>query len=73
MVASTGLEFPTGLVVAPNGWVYVSNYGVLPATGGPGGLSGEIVKLHLGSGYGHWSGEHWSGGPWSGGPWSGGH
>jgi hypothetical protein len=47
MVASTGLEFPTGIAVAPDGTVYVSNYGVLPATGGPGGLSGEIVKVGL--------------------------
>ncbi|HLN41426.1 MAG TPA: ScyD/ScyE family protein [Acidimicrobiales bacterium] len=59
MVASTGLEFPTGLAVGPDGWVYVSNYGVLPATGGPGGVSGEIVKLHLGpSGSGPWSDGH---------------
>jgi hypothetical protein len=59
MVASTGLEFPTGLAVGSNGWVYVSNYGTLPATGGPHGLSGEIVKLHLGSfGSEHGSFEH---------------
>jgi hypothetical protein len=47
MVASTGLEFPTGMAVGPDGWVYVSNFGVLPATGGPGGQSGEVVKLDL--------------------------
>jgi hypothetical protein len=47
MVASTGLEFPTGMAVAPDGTVYVSNYGVLSATGGPGGLSGEVVKVGL--------------------------
>jgi hypothetical protein len=50
MVASTGLEFPTGMAIAPDGTVYVSNYGVLPATGGPGGLSGEIVKVGLSPG-----------------------
>ncbi len=46
-VNSTGLEFPTGMAVAPDGTVYVSNYGVLPATGGPGGSSGEVVKVGL--------------------------
>ncbi len=49
MVASTGLEFPTGMAVTPNGTVYVSNYGVLPAAGGPGGLSGEVVRVGLSS------------------------
>jgi hypothetical protein len=47
MVASTGLEFPTGMAVAPDGTVYVSNYGVVSATGGPGGVSGEVVKVGL--------------------------
>jgi hypothetical protein len=46
-LASTGLEFPTGLAVSPHGSVYVSNFGVLPATGGPEGLSGEVVKVGL--------------------------
>ena len=49
MVASTGLEFPTGMAVTPKGTVYVSNYGVLPATGGPGGVSGEVVRVGLSS------------------------
>ena len=35
LLASAGLEFPTGLAISPHGHVYVSNYGVLPATGGP--------------------------------------
>jgi glucose/arabinose dehydrogenase len=47
IVASTGLEFPTGLVIASEGTAYVSNYGVLSATGGPGGLSGELVRVGL--------------------------
>jgi hypothetical protein len=47
MLASTGLEFPTGMAVGRDGWVYVSNYGVISATGGPGGVSGEIVKVDL--------------------------
>jgi hypothetical protein len=47
MVASTGLEFPTGMAVSRNGDLYLSNYGVLPATGGPGGLSGQIVRVTL--------------------------
>jgi len=46
-VASTGLEFPTGMAVAPNGAVYVSNFGVVSATGGPGGVSGEVVRVGL--------------------------
>ncbi len=47
LLASTGLEFPTGLAVTPRGTVYVSNYGVLPATGGPEGLSGQIARVGL--------------------------
>jgi hypothetical protein len=46
-VASTGLEFPTGLAVGPGNVVYVSNFGILSATGGPDGLSGEIVSVGL--------------------------
>jgi hypothetical protein len=47
LLASTGLEYPTGLAVSPHGHVYVSNYGVLPATGGPEGLSGQVDRVHL--------------------------
>ena len=47
VLASTGLEFPTGLAVGPWGSVYVSNYGVLSATGGPDGLSGEVDRVGL--------------------------
>ncbi len=43
LLASTGLEFPTGLAVGPWGSVYVSNYGVLPATG----LSGQVDRVGL--------------------------
>ncbi len=45
VLASTGLEFPTGMAVARDGSIYVSNYGVLSATGEPGGVSGEIVRI----------------------------
>ena len=47
LLASTGLEFPTGLAVSPSGTVYVSNYGVLSATGGPDGLSGQVDRVGL--------------------------
>ncbi len=47
LLASTGLEFPTGLAVGPGGSVYVSNYGILPATGGPEGLSGQVDRVGL--------------------------
>jgi hypothetical protein len=40
-----GLEFPTGMAVGNHGEIYISNYGVLPATGGPFGLSGQVVKV----------------------------
>jgi glucose/arabinose dehydrogenase len=53
LLASTGLEFPTGMTVTPDGSVYVSNYGTSPASGGPGGLSGEVVRVSL-----PWSWEH---------------
>lgn len=45
VLASTGLEFPTGLAVGPWGSLYVSNHGVLSATGGPEGLSGEVDRV----------------------------
>ncbi len=53
LLASTGLEFPTGLAVTRHGTVYVSNYGVLPATGGPEGLSGEIARVGLPASWWH--------------------
>jgi hypothetical protein len=56
LLASTGLEFPTGMAVAPDGSVYVSNYGTLPATGGQDGLSGEVARVQL-----PWS---WISSPW---------
>ena len=46
-LATTGLEFPTGLAVGCHDTAYISDYGVLSASGGPGGLSGEIVSLQL--------------------------
>jgi hypothetical protein len=53
VLASTGLEFPTGLAVGPWGSVYVSNYGILPATGGPEGLSGSVARVGLPSSWLH--------------------
>jgi hypothetical protein len=47
VLASTGLESPTGMAIGRTGDLYVSNYGVLPASGGPGGLSGQIVRVSL--------------------------
>jgi hypothetical protein len=45
-LAKKGLEFPLGLAVAKDGTIYMSDYGVLPAKGGPiPGLSGELVKI----------------------------
>jgi hypothetical protein len=45
-LASAGLEFPLGLTVAKDGSVYATNFGVLPATGGPiPGLSGELIRV----------------------------
>lgn len=46
-VASTGLEFPTGLAIGPGNVAYVSNFGVVSATGGPDGASGEVVSVQL--------------------------
>jgi hypothetical protein len=46
-LVSTGLEFPTGLAVGPGNVAYVSNFGILSATGGPGGLSGQVVSVQL--------------------------
>ena len=45
-LASAGLEFPLGLTVAKDGSVYASNFGVIPATGGPiPGVSGQVVQV----------------------------
>jgi len=45
-LASAGLEFPLGMAVAKDGSIYASNFGILPASGGPiPGLSGEVVRI----------------------------
>jgi hypothetical protein len=41
VIATTGLDNPTGLAVA-DGWIYVSNDGIYPATGS--GPHGELVR-----------------------------
>jgi hypothetical protein len=46
VLASKGLEYPLGLAVSKGGAIYTTNYGILPAVGGPiPGLSGELVKV----------------------------
>jgi hypothetical protein len=46
VLAKKGLEYPLGLAVAKNGAIYISNFGPLPAKGGPiPGASGELVRL----------------------------
>ncbi len=44
-LASAGLEFPLGITVAPDGSVYASNFGVIPAVGPAPGISGEVVRV----------------------------
>ena len=45
-LASAGLEFPLGMTVAKDGSVYASNFGVIPASGGPiPGISGQVVRV----------------------------
>ncbi len=45
-LASAGLVFPLGITVARDGSVYASNFGILPASGGPiPGVSGEVVRV----------------------------
>ena len=45
-LASAGLEFPLGITVAKDGSVYASNFGVIPASGGPvPGVSGQVVRI----------------------------
>jgi hypothetical protein len=45
-LASAGLEFPLGIAVAKDGSVYASNFGVIPASGGPiPGISGQVVRV----------------------------
>jgi hypothetical protein len=38
LIASDGLNFPTGVVVGPDGWFYVSNFGTSPG-------GGQVVRL----------------------------
>jgi hypothetical protein len=48
VLASAGLEFPTGMAVASDGSIYVSNWGVLQGHNDPGappGIGGEIVRV----------------------------
>jgi hypothetical protein len=44
-LASSGLDFPTALVVGRDGYAYVSDYGTASAASGHGG---EIVRVKLG-------------------------
>jgi hypothetical protein len=45
-LASAGLEFPLGIAVAKDGSVYASNFGIIPASGGPiPGVSGQVVRV----------------------------
>jgi hypothetical protein len=45
-LASAGLIYPLGLTVAKDGSIYATNYGILPASGGPiPGASGEVVRI----------------------------
>ena len=45
-LASAGLTFPLGITVAKDGSVFASNFGVIPASGGPiPGISGQIVRV----------------------------
>jgi len=53
LLASAGLEFPTGMAINQWGTVYVSNFGVLSATGGPGGLSGSVARVGLPASWTH--------------------
>jgi glucose/arabinose dehydrogenase len=43
-VASAGLQYPTGIAVAPGGTVYVTEYGISASTPGHGG---ELVRVSL--------------------------
>jgi hypothetical protein len=47
IVASTGLEFPTGMAVARDGTVYVSDYGIASPNPGSPGSGGQIVAVSL--------------------------
>jgi hypothetical protein len=47
-LASDGLVFPTGMAVGPDGTIYVSNFGVLPA-GAAGAPGGEVIALTPGT------------------------
>jgi hypothetical protein len=48
LVASKGLEFPTGIAVAPGGAVYVADDGIADANPDVPGSGGEIVKVEIG-------------------------
>jgi len=45
VVAQSGLLLPTGMAVAPDGSIYVSNNGVFPAVNAPQAPVGEVVRI----------------------------
>ena|SRR5271166_4696783 len=47
----TGLVVPTGMTFGPDGWLYISNFGAIPA-GPPLGLqSGQILRFYVSPGW----------------------
>lgn len=40
---NTGLVFPTGMTLGPDGMLYISNYGVFNSAGGP--FAGEVIRF----------------------------
>jgi hypothetical protein len=47
----TGLVVPTGMTFGPDGWLYISNFGAIPA-GTPLGLSsGQILRFYVAPGW----------------------
>ena len=48
VIASEGLEFPTGMAVTRSGVIYVSNDGITDANPGLPGSGGELVRVTLG-------------------------
>ena len=47
----TGLVVPTGMTFGPDGWLYISNFGAIPA-GTPLGLNaGQVLRFHVDGGW----------------------
>lgn len=47
----TGLAVPTGMTFGPDGWLYISNFGAVPAGTPLGSAAGQILRFYVAPGW----------------------